>query len=137
MRSLRRLVRPWRGPGRCWVHLAFSSFFTGNCTWVHQIKPAATSSVTKMAQRTENYRHVTVQHFGTSEGQSEAEASALPEWVQIAMAKLIGMIRDQESRCHHLLLHFILCRHRPKHRPQDILQRFSLYHTLSWGEMGK
>ena len=32
------------------------------------------------------------------EGQSEAEASALPEWVQIAMAKLIGMIRDQESR---------------------------------------
>ena len=32
------------------------------------------------------------------EAQSEAEASALPEWVQIAMAKLIGMIRDQESR---------------------------------------
>ena len=31
------------------------------------------------------------------QGQSEAEASALPEWVQIAMAKPIGMIRDQES----------------------------------------
>lgn len=92
------LSRPWRGPGRCWVHLAFSSFFTGNCTWVHQIKPAATSSVTDGPEGTENYRHVTVQHFGTSEGQSEAEASTLPEWVQIAMAKLIGMIRDQESR---------------------------------------
>lgn len=64
--ELHGLWRPWRGPGCCWVRLAFSSFFIGNCTCMHQIKPAATSSVTKMAQKTENY-HVTVQHFGTSD----------------------------------------------------------------------
>ena len=65
--ELHGLQRPWRGPGCCWVCLAFSSFFTGNCTCMHQIKPAATSSVTKRAQKTENYHHVTVQHFGTSD----------------------------------------------------------------------
>ena len=32
------------------------------------------------------------------QGQSEAEASVLSEWVQIAMAKLIRMIWNQESR---------------------------------------
>ena len=64
---------------------------------MHQIKPAATSSVTKMAQETENYHHVTVSTLGPQTRSEEVEASLLSEWVQIVMAKLIGMIKDQES----------------------------------------
>lgn len=54
--------RPPRRPGRCCIHLAFSSFFIANFTQMHQINSAATAFVTKMAK---GLKTIIVSQFST------------------------------------------------------------------------
>lgn len=90
------LSMPCKRIGHDWVDLVFSSFFIVNFIQMYQINSAATSFVTKMTKRTENYFAIQ-QFWSFRQGQSKVEGLVLSKWIQTVVEKPIRKIQDQES----------------------------------------